>query len=146
MIARVGRVTETADDEAVAGHWRQLSGDFYRIAAALDRALEAGHQISASEFDVLERLSVAEKHELRMADLAPEVALSQSALSRLITRLVAAGLVDRHACVDDRRSFFATLTDKGMELYDAARPTQRSALRAASAGCEVGDLLCDGDA
>jgi DNA-binding MarR family transcriptional regulator len=134
------------DDEAVAQHWRQLSGDFYRIAAALDRALETSHHISASEFEVLEQLSDAADHELRMVEISQRIALSQSALSRLVTRLETAGLVRRHACVDDRRSVYATLTEQGAELYASARPIQRSVLRDASAGCEVGDLLCDGQA
>ncbi|MFT4263975.1 MAG: MarR family transcriptional regulator [Nocardioides sp.] len=142
----MGTVQKTSTDDDVARHWQQLSGDFYRIAAALDRALEREHQLSGSEFDVLERLANADRGQLRMSELAPEVALSQSALSRLVGRLETSGLVRRIACTDDRRSVYARITGDGAKLYDAAKPTQRAALRAASLGCEVGDLLCDGRA
>jgi len=132
------------DDEAVARHWRDLSADFFRIAAALDRALSSKHDLTATEFDVLERLAGAEKGELRLAELAGQVYLSQSALSRLVTRLESDGLVGRHACDTDRRSVFAQITEKGRSTYEAARPTQRETLRATSAGCDVGTYLCDG--
>lgn len=139
-----GVSARTTDDDVVARHWRDLSADFFRIAGALDRALTAEHDLTGSEFDVLERLAGAPGSELRLAELATQVYLSQSALSRLVTRLETDGLVTRHACDTDRRSVFATITDKGRERYSAARTTQLATLRSTSAGCDVGSYLCDG--
>ena len=64
-----------------------------------------------------------------MQELAHEVHLSQSALSRLISRLERDGLVDRASCTEDRRSVFVTITDAGRERFLTARPTQRAVLR-----------------
>jgi DNA-binding MarR family transcriptional regulator len=64
-----------------------------------------------------------------MHDLGEHVHVTQSALSRLVARLEADGLVERVMCTDDRRSVFARLTPAGLDLYKAARPTQREVLR-----------------
>jgi DNA-binding MarR family transcriptional regulator len=63
-----------------------------------------------------------------MLDLAGSVCLSQSALSRLIGRLEADGLVRRAMCTEDRRGIFAHLTDAGRARWEAARPTHRAVL------------------
>jgi DNA-binding MarR family transcriptional regulator len=67
-----------------------------------------------------------------MHDLGEHAHVTQSALSRLVARLEADGLVERVMCVEDRRSVFARLTPAGLELYRAARPTQREVLRSTS--------------
>ena len=54
--------------------------------------------------------------------------LSQSALSRVVGRLEADGLVVRKMCTSDRRGIFACLTDQGRARYEAARPTHRAVL------------------
>ncbi len=77
---------------------------------------------------MLERLAGADKPQRRMQELAEAVHLSQSALSRVVARLEADGLVTRGMCAEDRRGIFACLTDSGRERYEAARPTQRGVL------------------
>ena len=54
--------------------------------------------------------------------------LSQSALSRVVGRLEADGLVTRGMCPTDRRGIFACLTDQGRARYEAAKPSQRRVL------------------
>ncbi|MEP6651345.1 MAG: hypothetical protein ABJA74_15760 [Lapillicoccus sp.] len=55
--------------------------------------------------------------------------LSHSALSRLVTRLVDDGRLQRAECVKDRRSLFVELTTAGAQRYARARPNQRRVLR-----------------
>ena len=55
--------------------------------------------------------------------------LSQSALSRVVARLEAEGLVERVMCKTDRRGVFACLTEAGRERHAQARPTHRGVLR-----------------
>jgi DNA-binding MarR family transcriptional regulator len=59
---------------------------------------------------------------------ADAVALSQSALSRLVARLEREGLVERCICDLDRRGVYANLTDAGRERHAQALPTQREVL------------------
>jgi DNA-binding MarR family transcriptional regulator len=108
---------------------------YHRVSCLLDRALEAAHGITASEFAVLEQLARASECSLKLHDLGEHVHVTQSALSRLVARLEADGLVERAMCVEDRRSVYARLTDAGRELYAAARPVQREVLRDAGGDC-----------
>ncbi len=117
------------DDDVLATRWHELMSNYQRLTCALDRELGAAHGISASEFEVLQQLHRGEECSLPMRQLGESAHLSQSALSRLVTRLVADGLLERRACDYDRRAQFVALTDEGRKRYAAARETQRRVLR-----------------
>lgn len=117
------------DDDALAADWHELMGRFQRLTCSLDRELQAGHGLTASEFEVLQQLSQSPERSLRMGELAESAHLTQSALSRLVSRLEVDGLLQRAACAQDRRSIFIELTAVGVARYDEARPTQRRVLR-----------------
>lgn len=119
--------TKTREDP-LTGRWRELLDSHARVSGALERALQAEHGLGVSEFEVLDRLAVADKDQNRMQELADSVHLSQSALSRLIGRLESEGLVSRKICSDDRRGIFACLTDAGRERHAEALPTRRRVL------------------
>ena len=106
-------------------------GRYHRITCALDRSLTVEHGLTVSEFEVLQELYSTQPQckELRMNELGERVHLSQSAFSRLITRLEQAGLVERGVCTADRRSAMTWITDAGVQRYLEARPTQRAVLR-----------------
>jgi len=85
---------------------------------------------------VLEQLATARPDcSLKLHELGEHTHVTQSALSRLVARLEADGLVERAMCVEDRRSVFARLTPAGLELYRKARPTHRAVLRDSSGDC-----------
>jgi DNA-binding MarR family transcriptional regulator len=54
------------------------------------------------------------------------VLLSRSGLSRLVTRLVAQGLIERMECKNDARGSFAAITDAGLARLVEARETHRA--------------------
>ena len=64
----------------------------------------------------------------RIQELAEEIHLSQSALSRLVQRLEDDGYVCRNVCDHDRRGVFACVTDAGRKAQAEARPTHVSVL------------------
>jgi DNA-binding MarR family transcriptional regulator len=123
------------NDELLALEWHQLMGRYQRLMCSLDRELGAAHDLSASEFEVLQQLSQADECSLRMTELAENAHLTQSALSRLVSRLERDGLLTRKACDNDRRALFVALTDVGRERYADARPTQRRVLRENGSDC-----------
>src|SRR3954469_23589088 len=127
-------MSKRSDDE-LARAWQELMSRYHRVSCLLDRALEAEHGITTSEFAVLEQLAGARDCALKLHDLGAHVHVTQSALSRLVARLEADGLVERAMCTEDRRSVFARLTPAGLELYRKARPTHRSVLRDSSGDC-----------
>jgi DNA-binding MarR family transcriptional regulator len=123
-----GGMAATARDETLVESWRDLMERHARVTGALECVLQDEHGLGVSEFEVLERLSTGDSDERRMQELADAVHLSQSALSRLIGRLEAEGLVTRAICSEDRRGIFACLTQAGRARYEAALPTQRRVL------------------
>jgi DNA-binding MarR family transcriptional regulator len=128
MATTRSKATTARDDEQLVAQWRELLDRYARTTCALEKVLQERHQLGVSEFEVLERLAACDKEQHRMQGLADTVHLSQSALSRLIGRLEADGLVTRSMCAVDRRGIFACLTPAGRERYEAARPTQRQLL------------------
>ena len=90
------------DDARLVDAWRDLLDRHARTTSALERSLHE-HGLGVSEYEVLERLATGEKDERRMQELAEAVHLSQSALSRVVARLEADGLVVRSMCAEDRR-------------------------------------------
>jgi len=72
--------------------------------------------------EVLIRLARSPDRSLRMSDLAAQVTMSASGLSRAIDRLVATGAIERVACDYDRRVVHARLTDQGLAEIEAMLP------------------------
>jgi DNA-binding MarR family transcriptional regulator len=124
MRARMG----ISEDTELVDAWHELLARHARATSSLERRLQHDHGLGVSEYEVLERLAVASKEESRMQELADAVHLSQSALSRVVARLEADGLVRRGMCPEDRRGIMACLTDSGRARYEAARPTHREVL------------------
>ncbi|GAA2657122.1 MarR family winged helix-turn-helix transcriptional regulator [Streptomyces lunalinharesii] len=119
---------------ALAHGWSALSLLHGRIEGSVERALQAGHRLSAREYallDVLSRQHDGEGGHLQMRQVADSVVLSQSATTRLVTRLEDRGLLSRFLCPTDRRGIYTNVTDDGRRLLEAARPTHNTALRQA---------------
>ncbi|HVA87522.1 MAG TPA: MarR family transcriptional regulator [Candidatus Saccharimonadales bacterium] len=104
--------------------WRAFLQAHATIVRRLEADLEASGLPSLADLDVLMQLAEAPERRLRMSDLAEEVLLSRSGMTRRIDRLEAAGLVARHECSSDRRGAWAMITDAGLERLLSARPTQ----------------------
>jgi DNA-binding MarR family transcriptional regulator len=108
--------------------WRELNSSHARVSEALERELERRHNLSLSEFEVLQRLAESDDGKRRMQELADEIHLSQSALSRLVGRLEDEGLATRAICDHDRRGIFACITPAGRAAQRKAELTHRQVL------------------
>jgi len=95
-----------------------------RVHASLTRELSAQltaeHDLTLSDFEVLLRLSHAPDRRMRRVDLADQVLLSASGITRLLDGLERQGYVERAACESDRRVVYAVLTDAGLECLRIA--------------------------
>lgn len=107
------------DDERITAFGMLLEAHA-AVTTAVNRELEAVAGMPITWFEVLIRLSRSPEQRLRMSDLAAQVGLSHSGLTRLADRLIEAGLVRREACPEDRRGSFAVLTPAGAAALDAA--------------------------
>ena len=123
-------------EAVLVARWRSLLSSYNAVAGRLERELHSRHGLTASEFETLDRLVGTECEKRRMQDLAADMYLSQSALSRAVARLEKGGLVERTLCEDDRRGVFVKLTAAGLALHAGARRTQIAVLA---------DTLADSD-
>jgi len=141
-MSKFTRAAEEASLEpAELDAWRGMLITHSRVIAALDDELEREHGLPLGSYEVLLWLAEASEHSLRMGELADRLLLSRSGLTRLVDRLAAQGLVERHSCPSDRRGTFARLTETGLERFEEARPTHLRGIREQFlAGLDEGDL------
>ena len=109
-------------DPASLSAWRLLLEAHAAVTELLEHELVAERGLPLSRYDVLLNLAEAPDSRLRMQELSASVLLSKSGLSRLVDRMVKAGLVRRERCEDDRRGWFAVLTDQGRSALRRAAP------------------------
>jgi DNA-binding MarR family transcriptional regulator len=86
----------------------------------LSAQLSADHGLTISDYEVLLRLARAPDRRMRRVDLAEQVLLTASGITRLLDGLERSGFVERAACASDRRVVYAVLTDSGLDKLRAA--------------------------
>src|SRR5215208_6523734 len=120
--------TQAAERDQLLERWGELESEHARVREAMEHALQREHRLSLTEYEVLRRLAESPEGHRRIQELAEEIHLSQSALSRLVQRLEDDGFVCRNVCDHDRRGVFACVTDEGRKAQAEARPTHVSVL------------------
>ena len=120
------------DEERVAA-WVNLGQAAHVVQAALDARLEAAAGISGPEFELLWRLRATPEHRLGMTEIAGLLLASKSGVTRLVDRLVEAGLVTRETPPDNRRVAYAELTPRGSAVLAQAQQAFGKAFQAAFA-------------
>lgn len=108
--------------------WRRFITTLPDLLAALEAGI-APHGLTNGDYEVLVRLSEADDHRLRMSELAEQLRLSPSGLTRRLDGMVRAGWVERAACEGDRRVMYAHLTKAGMRKLVAAAPDHVQSVR-----------------
>jgi DNA-binding MarR family transcriptional regulator len=121
-------MAEASDREQLLERWSELESEHARVREALEQALQRRHRLSLTEYEVLRRLADSPEGHRRIQELADEIHLSQSALSRLVQRLEDDGYVCRTMCDHDRRGVYACVTDSGRKAQSEAHPTHVSVL------------------
>jgi DNA-binding MarR family transcriptional regulator len=86
----------------------------------LGRDLEDTVGIPLVFFDVLIHVGAAPDGRLTMSRLSADVALTTGGVTRLVDRMVVAGLVERQNCPSDRRSVHVVLTSEGRVVMERA--------------------------
>ncbi|ETT44327.1 MULTISPECIES: MarR family transcriptional regulator [unclassified Paenibacillus] len=113
--------------------WLSLSLIQMKVAAVLEAKLTENYELSLKEFYVLLFLSEAPEQKLKLQQLESMVGLSQSAVSRLVSRFEAkgCGALERKSCEADRRSIYTSLTAIGQDKVDRAKQTVNEVLQEA---------------
>ncbi|EWC62061.1 Transcriptional regulator, MarR family [Actinokineospora spheciospongiae] len=110
--------------------WRAYVIGSELLRQQLNRELQDKHGLALPDYEVLVRLSECENGQMRMSQLAGQVASSKSRLSHQISRLEKAALVRRVDCAEDARGVVAEITPRGQEALTAAAPTHVEGVRA----------------
>ena len=91
--------------------------------------LVAEHGLTLSDYEVLLRLARAPDRRMRRVDLAAQVLLTPSGITRLLAGLERSGYVERAACESDARVTYAQLTEDGRAKLRAASKTHLESVR-----------------
>ena len=98
--------------------WRLFLTAHVKLLARLEAKLIEAGLPPLEWYDVLWTVKKAPDGRLRLSEVADQVLLSRSNLTRLVDRLENAGLLKRERCPSDRRGAFAVLTDKGLAMQE----------------------------
>ncbi|WP_369393205.1 MarR family winged helix-turn-helix transcriptional regulator [Streptomyces sp. CG1] len=111
--------------------WWQLSRLSGYISQVVERKLLRSHGIALTDFVALSTIGQAGQRTLQMQELAEEMGLNQSTLSRVAARLERSELVKRGNSEHDRRCIVIELTDTGRQELDRCTETFRRELHTA---------------
>jgi len=100
------------------------------VVRGLDRELVADHGLTINDYEVLLRLYRAPDRMMRRVDLAQQVLLTPSGITRLLEGLQRSGFVEKAACDTDARVVYAKLTDAGREKLRSATGDHVASIRA----------------
>lgn len=109
--------------------WRSWLAANLLVPDRLGRDLQEQAGLTLADYEILVWLSEAPDRRVRMSDLATKTLSSRSRLSHQIDRMQKAGYVSREECGDDRRGFFAVLTDVGWQTLVEAAPAHVESVR-----------------
>jgi DNA-binding MarR family transcriptional regulator len=110
--------------------WARLLHAHASTTRALSSSLLAEHGLTLKDYEALLRLAHAEDGRMRRVDLAEELLLTASGVTRLLDGLEAAGYVERAACSTDRRVVYAVITDAGRNKLEEASESHLAAVQA----------------
>ncbi|WP_390284509.1 MarR family winged helix-turn-helix transcriptional regulator [Ureibacillus sp. GCM10028918] len=97
--------------------WVNFSKFHNRVTQSLDYFLQQKYHFGLNEFYLMMFLNETSDKKLRLSQLQSMISLSQSALSRLVSRLEQHHLqpVERASYIDDKRSVYVVLTPSGQQ-------------------------------
>jgi DNA-binding MarR family transcriptional regulator len=114
-----------APGEDALDAWRAFLTAHAHVTRRIGRDLADAGLPDLGWYDLLWALRRQPERRLRVNELAREVVLSPTAMSRFVDRAAAAGYVRREPDPDDRRALQVVLTDEGLELLRAMWPVYR---------------------
>jgi DNA-binding MarR family transcriptional regulator len=116
----MAQMSTTQTIEPAVRAWARLLRAYVSTTRSLSAELQEEHGLTINDYEALLVLSRAEDGRLKRVDLARNVMLTPSGITRLLQGLEDAGLVERASCATDLRVTYAQLTDAGREKLEAA--------------------------
>jgi DNA-binding MarR family transcriptional regulator len=114
------QVLSPQSSSALLAAWVRLLRAHASATRELSAQLQAEHGLTINDYEALLHLSHAENAAMRRIDLAGELLLTPSGVTRLLDGLEEAGYVCKGSCPGDARVTYAVLTDAGRTKLDHA--------------------------
>lgn len=102
--------------------WGALTRTHAAVTGRLQEALAQAEFPPLPWYEMLAAVAEAPDRRMRMGDLAEALVITRGGLTKLVDRLIKAGLMERTFCESDRRVSYATLLPAGEELLEEMRP------------------------
>ena len=102
--------------------WRSLAQTHAAVSGRLQDALAQAELPPLAWFEMLAAIAASEAERMKMGELAEALVITRGGLTKLVDRLVKAGLIERTFCDTDRRVSYATLLPAGAELLEEMVP------------------------
>ncbi len=128
-----GIAPEKAARSAHGEAWGALTRTQAAVSQRLQEALTESGFPPLPWYEVLGTVAEAPDARMRMGDLAEALVITRGGLTKLVDRLVKAGLLERTFCETDRRVSYATLLPAGTDLLAEMRPVVVAELEVAFA-------------
>ena len=113
--------------------WRALTQTHAAVSGRLEEALAGADLPPLPWFETLAAIAEADGQRMKMGDLAEALVITRGGLTKLVDRLVKAGLIERTFCATDRRVSYATLRPAGSDLLGEMTPIVATELELAFA-------------
>jgi len=136
MSETVPTTTEPATADLESCHaphqtaWRSLARTHAAVSGRVQDGLTEAGLPPLAWFDVLATIADGDG-QMKMGELAEALVITRGGLTKLVDRLVKAGLVERTFCESDRRVSYATLLPAGAELLSEMLPVVSAELEVA---------------
>jgi DNA-binding MarR family transcriptional regulator len=101
---------------SLGADWARVASFVASVDAGLGKWLEDTYRVGLTDYRALALIAAVPEKELRINDLAIQVGLNQSSVTRLVGRLQAKELVRRDVCPADGRGVYAVITELGQAL------------------------------
>lgn len=102
----------------------RLATDIIQLQSKIQKRITCAlsvHGIGLSEYLVLNQLHIASNQKMRRSDLAEQVGLSPSGITRLLNPMGKIGLVEKEENPRDARVSLVTLSAAGKQVYEDAQ-------------------------
>lgn len=109
--------------------WVRLLRGHAFASREMNKQLNDDHAISLNDFQTLLLLSRADGGMMRRIDLAGELQLTASGVTKLLDGLQDAGYVDKASCSSDARVTYAVLTESGRDKLASCTCSHISAIQ-----------------
>lgn len=110
--------------------WVRLLRSHAATTRALSAELLAEHGLTINDYEALLLLARAEGRHLKRIELAEQLILTPSGITRMLDGLERAGYVEKGSCATDARVNYAVLTDAGLAKFEEASTSHLAAVRA----------------